>query len=98
MAKRRKDGKIDSHTYKNKADNSAIGAELTNHRSKLTFEVKGNQDKKCRKEIVSLSIIVSELWPFEIFNLASEVKFKDLKYPLLKSYKRYYTFFFLAKF
>ena len=30
----------------NKADNSAIGAELTSHRSKLTFEVKGNQDKK----------------------------------------------------
>ena len=30
----------------NKADNSAIGAELTSHRLKLTFEVKGNQDKK----------------------------------------------------
>ena len=28
----------------NKADNSAIGAELTSHRSKLTFEVKGNLD------------------------------------------------------
>ena len=29
----------------------------------------------CRKEIVLISIIVSELWPLEIFNLASEVKF-----------------------
>ena len=31
---------------KNKADNSAIGAELTSHRSKFTFEVKGKQEKK----------------------------------------------------
>ena len=30
----------------NKADNSAIGAELTSQRSNLTFEVKGNHDKK----------------------------------------------------
>ena len=32
--------------HKNKADNSAIGAELTSQRSNLTFEVKGNHDKK----------------------------------------------------
>ena len=31
---------------KNKADNSAIGAELTSQRSDLTFEVRGNHGKK----------------------------------------------------
>ena len=30
----------------NKADNTAIGAKLTSQRSNLTFEVKGNHDKK----------------------------------------------------
>ena len=88
-----------------KADNSAIGAELTSQRSDLTFEVKGNHDKKlliwpkcwqiwpqrlnqvkvlvgkkmriCQKEskkIFWVCIKASELWTFQIFNLASEVK------------------------
>ena len=33
-----------------------------------------------------------EFWPLMLM-LTSEVKFKDLKYPLLKSYKSYYNFF-----
>ena len=82
---------------KNKADNSAIGAELTNQRSNLTYEVKGNHDKKLliwqesgqssfgqengylpkrmQKKIFWICITASELWTFQIFNLASEVKF-----------------------
>ena len=35
-----------SYTFVNKADNSAIGAELTSQRLNLTFEVEGNHDKK----------------------------------------------------